>query len=185
MALCQHLSPASSAANENAPESSHDRPAAKPSPRKHHLLMASDVPSWYAHNPYLRTGYRPVNASVKLCVDSLRFVHNETVNIFSHLIPAVIAVIGNCFLHLYFHKFYPSSFLADRVAIHLYLTTSVICFGISSVYHGLNCHSEAYFNLWSRWDYAAIGLQTIGSLVSGIYVTFTVTQTCRCSIGLW
>ncbi|KAK4459781.1 hemolysin-III related-domain-containing protein [Cladorrhinum samala] len=136
------------------------------------LLDASEVPDWYAHNTYLLSGYRPVTGSARFCFESLVGLHNETVNIWSHLLPGMIAVAGNCYLHLYFARYYPASLLADRLAIHVYLTSSVICFGMSSLYHTLNCHSQAYSDLWARWDYAAIILQTVGSFTSGVYVTF-------------
>ncbi|KFA76543.1 hypothetical protein S40288_01539 [Stachybotrys chartarum IBT 40288] len=139
---------------------------------KYELLVGSELPSWYSHNSFLRTGYRPITGSVRLCIGSLRFVHNETVNIYSHLIPAVIALAGNWFLRVYFRDRYPAAPPVDRLAIHIYLSTTVLCFGVSSIYHTLNCHSEGYSGLWSRWDYAVIILQTVGSFVSGIYVTF-------------
>lgn len=170
MTLYQRLSRSSSAGDED--EASSDIPVIKTSPKKYQLLLASEVPKWYAHNSHLRTGYRPVNESVEICVDSWRFLHNETVNIYSHMIPAAIAIIFNCCLHIYFRELYPNAALQDRLAIHVYLTSSVLCFSISSVYHTLNCHSEAYSDLWARWDYAAIIFQTIGSFVSGVYVTF-------------
>ncbi|KAI3318451.1 hemolysin-III channel protein Izh2 [Xylariaceae sp. AK1471] len=172
MALYQRLSPARSKREERG--SPPKRPAIQQpkTKSKYQLLVASEVPSWYSHNSFLRTSYRPISGSVRLCVDSLRIVHNETVNIYSHLIPAAIALASNCFLHLYFQNRYPTAPLGDRLAIHVYLTTSVLCFGISSIYHTLNCHSEAYSGLWTRLDYAAIILQTIGSFISGIYVTF-------------
>ncbi|PGH35705.1 hypothetical protein GX50_01418 [[Emmonsia] crescens] len=169
MALYQRLSPArSEAEQDNTPKC----PAVKQPKTKYQLLVASEVPSWYAHNSFLRTGYRPVNGSVKLCVDSLRFIHNETVNIYSHLIPGAIALASNGILHRYFLGRYPTASLVDQLAIHVYLTTSVLCFGISSIYHTILCHSEAYSGLWGRLDYVAIIIQTIGSFVSGIYVTF-------------
>ncbi|KAK2807012.1 hypothetical protein FQN50_005586 [Emmonsiellopsis sp. PD_5] len=165
MALYQRLSPARS-------EGPLKRPAVKQLKIKYQLLAASEVPSWYAHNPFLRTGYRPVNGSVRLCLNSLRYTHNETVNIYSHLIPAALFLASNGFLHQYFHNHYPTASLADQLAVHFYLTTSVVCFGVSSIYHTLACHSEAYSDLWARLDYAGIILQIMGSFVSGIYVSF-------------
>lgn len=169
MALYQRLSPTRSEGGRGNTPKSRDT---KQPETKYQLLAASEVPSWYAHNFFLHTGYRPVNGSVKLCVDSLQFIHNETVNIYSHLIPAVIALASNGYLYLYFRDRYPTASLVDQLAIHVYLTTSVVCFGISSIYHTLLCHSEAYSDLWGRLDYACIILQTVGSFVSGIYVTF-------------
>ncbi|KAK4223219.1 hemolysin-III related-domain-containing protein [Podospora fimiseda] len=139
---------------------------------KYQLLNANQLPNWYAHNTYLLSGYRPITKSTPFCFQSLFHLHNETINIYSHLLPAMIALSANCNLHLYFTQHYPSSLFLDRLAIHIYLTTSLICFGISSFYHTLNCHSQTYSELWARWDYAAIILQTVGSFTSGVYVTF-------------
>ncbi|CAG9985873.1 unnamed protein product [Clonostachys byssicola] len=167
MAISQRLSPAHSKGEGL------NKPLAQAQPKtKPNLLRASEVPSWYATNAFLRTGYRPVNGSVKLCFESLRHIHNETVNIYSHLIPAVIAIACNCFLHLYFHSRFPDAHLADRLAVHIYLTTSIFCFGVSSIYHTVTCHSKDFAGLWNRWDYAGIIIQTTGSFVSGVYMTF-------------
>ena len=179
------MSPPSAAAAPQGKEERHQdradspkrRPAAAvavtklPKP-KYHLLLASKVPLWYAENPFLYTGYRPVTGSVKLCLDSWHHIHNETVNIYSHLIPAVLALFSNGLLYLYFRDRYPIASAKGQIAVHIYLTTSVLCFGISSMYHTLLCHSEGVSGLWARLDYFAITVQTIGSFISGLGVTF-------------
>lgn len=167
MAIQQRQIPARSKGDDQSPS---ERPLRPKNTRQ--LLLASEVPSWLATNPFLLTGYRPVYGSVSLCLDSLLFAHNETVNIYSHLIPAIIALASNYFLNQYWSERYPTAAFADQLAIHAYLTSSVLCFGISSLYHTLDCHSQALSGLWNRFDYAAIILQTVGSFVSGIYVTF-------------
>ncbi|PGH05990.1 hypothetical protein GX51_02581 [Blastomyces parvus] len=183
MALYQRLSPArgegdrtdSSNGNTSKDPSASTPLKQQKAAKKPQLLRASQLPSWYAHNAYLLTGYRPITGSVRRCIDSLRTLHNETVNIYSHLLPAALALASNAILHLYFRARYPDEGVLElqhRLAVHIYLTTSVLCFGISSVYHTLLCHSEEYAGLWGRMDYVAILLQTIGSFVSGIYVTF-------------
>ena len=172
MALYQRISPAASSRGNGSTDISPDRSGIKQPTTKYQLFKASELPSWYAHNTYLHTGYRPVTGSVERCIDSLLHIHNETVNIYSHLIPAAAAVVSNFFLHVYFQHRYSTAPLADRLAVHTFLTSSIICFGISSAYHTLNCHSEAYSDLWAIWDYASIIVQTIGSFCSGIYVTF-------------
>lgn len=136
------------------------------------LLTSAQVPSWYAHNNYIRSGYRPVTRSVYLCLHSLGYLHNETVNIYSHLVPAIVALLGNYFVDHYFSTHFPLASFSDRLIFHLYLTTSVVCFGISSAYHSLLCHSERYSDLWGRLDYVAIVFQILGSLISGIYIGF-------------
>ncbi|KAF2802360.1 HlyIII-domain-containing protein [Mytilinidion resinicola] len=121
------------------------------------LLNSDQVPSWYAHNDYIHTGYRPVTKSFVLCVESLAYLHNETVNIYSHLVPAVLAaLLGNYVLARHFNSHFPKAFWKDQLVFHIHSTTSVVCFGIS--------------DLWGCLDYVTIVLQILGSFISGIYV---------------
>lgn len=136
------------------------------------LLQIDEVPSWYGHNPYIRTGYRPVTPSASLCLSSLLHLHNETANIYSHLIPATMALLFNALLYAYFSTSFPKSTWADQLVFHIYLTTSVVCFGMSSAYHTLLCHSAHVTDLWARLDYVAIVFQILGSFISGIYIGF-------------
>ena len=136
------------------------------------LLTNAEVPSWYAHNDYIRSGYRPVTRSARLCLASLGYLHNESVNIYSHLLPAGATLLGNWWLHLYFASRFPGSSIVDQLVFHIYLTTSATCFGISSTYHTLLCHSAPYADFWGRLDYLAIVFQILGSFISGIYVGF-------------
>ncbi|KAL4889832.1 hemolysin-III channel protein Izh2 [Aspergillus ambiguus] len=139
---------------------------------KPRLLNSHELPAWYAHNDYILTSYRPVTQSAHLCFRSLTYFHNETVNIYSHLIPAVTALLGNYLLHVYFSLQFPHASWRDQLVFHIYLTTSVACFTISSVYHTLLCHSSFFADLWARLDYVAITFQILGSFVSGIYIGF-------------
>jgi adiponectin receptor len=102
----------------------------------------------------------------------LTYLHNETVNIYSHLLPAALALFGNYSFGRYFTSRFPQASGADKLVFHVYLTTSVLCFGISSAYHTLICHSERYADLWGRLDYVAIVFQILGSFISGIYIGF-------------
>lgn len=136
------------------------------------LLSIDQVPAWYAQNEYIRTGYRPVMYSVQRCLQSLGYLHNESLNIYTHLIPAILTVIGNLVLNIYFTASFPAASRTDQLVFHVYLTTSTICFAISSSYHTLLCHSEHYADLWVRLDYVAIVFQILGSFLSGIYVGF-------------
>lgn len=146
-----------------------DKSGAALAPR---LLRSSEVPVWYAANQHILTGYRPLTPSVRFCLTSLGSLHNETVNIYSHLIPCALALTGNYALYEYFSARLPNAQLADRLVFHIFLTGSVICFGVSAAYHALLCHSKQYHDLWLRLDYVAIIVQILGSFVSGIYMGF-------------
>ncbi|KAJ6178219.1 hypothetical protein N7519_008680 [Penicillium mononematosum] len=170
MAPVKRLSPA-----ERAPsgtDRSDSPPLKELSPSGPRLLNRDEVPSWYAQNPYIRSGYRPVTPSIPRCLSSLLYLHNETVNVFSHLVPATIAFLGNGLLYGYFLTSFPNATWTDRLVFHIYLTTSVLCFGISSAYHTFLCHSVHVADVWVRLDYVAIVFQILGSFVSGIYIGF-------------
>ncbi|KGO71473.1 Hly-III-like protein [Penicillium italicum] len=131
MALLKRLSPAERALSGTDRS---DSPLLKErrSPSGPRLLNHDEVPLWYGHNPYIRTSYRPVTPSISRCLSSLLYLHNETVNVYSHLIPATIALLGNWLLYVYFSTSFPQATWADQLVFHIYLTTSVSCFGISS-----------------------------------------------------
>ncbi|KAL7961349.1 mPR-like GPCR protein [Trichoderma compactum] len=157
MALYRRLSP--TGRNETLDDASNSRNEnVRTSKTTRRLLTAGEVPSWYAHKLF--------------CFESLWYLHNETLNIYTHLVPAGIAVVGNYGLHLYFGSHYPNASWKDQLVFHIYLSTSIICYGISSLYHMLLCHSEMWSGLWARLDYSAIVFQILGSFISGIYIGF-------------
>jgi hypothetical protein len=47
------------------------------------LLHWKDMPQHLQFNPYVLTGYRPLQ-TVKGCLTSLFYLHNETINILTH-----------------------------------------------------------------------------------------------------
>lgn len=144
------------------------------------LLTNSQVPAWYSQ-PLIRTGYRPVTNSRAACLRTLvgAGLHNETVNIYSHLIPAAICAVLLLLLLLVGNNglvrlllLLPPSTPADRLVLAAYLCTSLLCFSASAAYPTFMCHSERGAGLWVRVDYAAILLQILGSVASGLYFSF-------------
>ncbi|POS82665.1 hypothetical protein EPUL_004488 [Erysiphe pulchra] len=55
-----------------------------------------ELPAWQQDNHYIRTGYRPASASFLKSFSSLGYLHNESVNIYSHLLGAIFfAILGS------------------------------------------------------------------------------------------
>lgn len=50
---------------------------------------AVDPAPWLHVDPHIRYGYRPQLQSVSDCARSLFYVHNELINIWSHLLPSL------------------------------------------------------------------------------------------------
>ena len=169
MALYRRSSPGD---NNYGQKESPKYPIAKRPKTKRRLLARHEVPSWCSHNPFLLTGFRPTSESAQECVESLGYVHNETVNIYSHLVPAVITFTRAAFCHLYFRAHYPNALLVDQLAFYLHLGVSTFCFTVSTTYHMSLSHSEFYADFWGRLDYVAILLQLVGSGMSGTHFGF-------------
>src|ERR1700742_3578432 len=56
------------------------------------LLHWDELPLWQRDNHHIHTGYRPASNSFAVSFHSLTYVHNETVNIYTHLLPALCCV---------------------------------------------------------------------------------------------
>src|SRR5436305_5620486 len=53
------------------------------------LLLWDELPSWQQDNHYIRSGYRRESRSYRESFASLGYLHNESVNIYSHLLGAI------------------------------------------------------------------------------------------------
>ncbi|KAI5863798.1 mPR-like GPCR protein [Durotheca rogersii] len=134
----------------------------------HPLLSFDEIPGWYQDNSYIRGGYRPVLQSARACFRSWTYVHNETMNIYTHLVPAAALLLAGV-IYVSAHLRYRGGDAGVVVAL---LFAATACLGVSSAYHTLLCHSRKVETLWLRLDFVGILLLILGSFVSGIYVGF-------------
>ncbi|KAM0668939.1 hypothetical protein MY8738_002783 [Beauveria namnaoensis] len=72
------------------------------------LLSFDKMPEWFRHdnNQWVLHGYGPISGSAPASFRSWRHLHNETVNIYSHLIPAVVFLLGEWFILQYLNSKY-------------------------------------------------------------------------------
>ncbi|EHY59097.1 ADIPOR-like receptor IZH2 [Exophiala dermatitidis] len=136
------------------------------------LLSYEELPEWHKDNHFMRTGYRPISNSCLSCAQSLGYLHNETLNIYTHLIPAVCYILGHVIVHRALNSFYPEATLLDHITFHCNVGAAVITLALSSAYHTLMNHSMHVSNLMLRVDYVGILVLILGSFFSGIYVGF-------------
>jgi adiponectin receptor len=106
------------------------------------LIEWSDLPSWQQEGSQLiQSSYRaPVN-TISDCYRTWTYLHNESINIHSHLLGALL------FLLLPIHIFttaHPPRWTiatpADITVLTLYSTSVATCFLLSATYHTLLCH---------------------------------------------
>ncbi|KAI0390503.1 mPR-like GPCR protein [Xylariaceae sp. FL0594] len=137
------------------------------------LISYEELPAWHQDNPFIKHGYRPISHSTAACLRSWASLHNETLNIYTHLVPAVLAlVVGETWVLCHLRRRYADAGASDYVVFALLLSAAAACLGISSAYHTLMSHSREVEARWLRLDFVGIVVLTLGSFVSGVYVAF-------------
>jgi len=139
------------------------------------LCSIAEVPSW-AQRPHILDGYRP-NLSFWQCLLSLFSCHNETGNIWTHLLGAmIVASLG--FKKLMNDESSPKPFgaelLANEMRVRLtFIFAAVVCLGVSAVYHAGNCtHDEVCCTALLRADTSGIAILIAASFLPGVYLGF-------------
>ena len=136
------------------------------------LQKFENLPAWYQDNPYIHSHYRPVSYSSFSCLYSWTYLHNESVNIYTHLLPAVLSVFAQLWMQSLISASFPEATVGDRLIFAINLAAAAMALSLSTLYHTLMCHSHHVSSLWLRIDYVGILTLTLGSFISGIYVGF-------------
>ncbi|KAG9508714.1 Adiponectin receptor protein, partial [Fragariocoptes setiger] len=124
-------------------------------------------PEWLCDNQYIHCGHRKPTNSFLVCTRSIFQLHNETVNIWTHLIA------GFYFAHLCLQIIYSTQLAPiDKWVVGLFLLSATSCHIISSMYHTFNCHSEHVSKICSRMDYCGIISLILFSFVPWIHYGF-------------
>lgn len=137
------------------------------------LCTFEELPDWQKDNELILDGYVRETRSVSECFKSLLYFHNETVNIYTHLVPGVTYLLMLMFLtdFILIPKF-PSSTMTDYIIINFFLLGAFVCLMCSSCFHCLKQHSEEHSDIWSKVDYMGIIVLISCSMVSVLYYGF-------------
>ncbi|KAK3377090.1 hemolysin-III channel protein-like protein Izh2 [Lasiosphaeria ovina] len=162
--------------SKGAETRSPDPRPAKARPRAVQLVLWRDLPTWQQEGSgHIETGYRPASESLLDCLGSWRYLHNETVNIFSHAVGALV------FLALPVYIFSASSTTppryavatpADKIVCSIYFLGVAVCFAFSAAFHTFMHHSPSAFHAGQRLDFYGIILLMWGANVPLVYYGF-------------
>lgn len=133
------------------------------------LLTFDQMPDWLQDNAHIRHFYRPLTPSAGECFRSLFYLHNETMNIYTHLLPAIVTLALEFVSDQLLVARYPRISAADRLVFSFHLLAIMTCMGLSGTYHILTCHSHEIYHTWSKIDYCGIMVLIWGSFISGLY----------------
>jgi len=138
--------------------------------RKPVLLSFDEIPEWFQResNQWVRHGYRPISGSVRTSFFSWFYLYNESVNIYSHLIPAVVFLIGEGCVRWCLYNKSPKGVAADFIAFSVFILTATTCLFVSATYHTLMSYSRYVEHLCLRLDMLGVVIFILGDLVLGI-----------------
>ncbi|XP_003694576.1 progestin and adipoQ receptor family member 3 [Apis florea] len=132
------------------------------------LLPYEEAPEYLQHNPYILHGYRGY-LTTKLCIESIFWWTNETVNIWSHIFGWMLffglTLYDLCLLNIH-------APFGDKMIVALLLVCFQACMILSSVYHTFSCRSERDYWCFLSFDLFGIALSLLSIYMSGIYYAF-------------
>ncbi|GAB6018514.1 hypothetical protein CHUAL_000212 [Chamberlinius hualienensis] len=134
------------------------------------LLHFDQVPPYQKINPYIRKGYRS-RLTHDLCIQSLFWWTNETVNIWSH-----VSGFGMISLMMLYDVMFGLNMMEvntnDFVIILCTALSFQFCLMCSAAYHTFCCQSEEAYCKWLFLDILGICISLTFIFVSGIHFAF-------------
>lgn len=140
------------------------------------LLAWDDLEEWRRDNAFITTGYRPTSNSYRRSLGSVFSVHNESVNIWTHLLGSIVFTCAGLTALALFDALlsprYASAAGADLVAFACFFAGAFMCLGMSATFHALCNHSPDVAKWGNKLDYTGIVFLIVGSYVPALYYGF-------------
>jgi adiponectin receptor len=135
-------------------------------------VLWDDLPPWRRDNHYIHSGYRPESSSFKKSFASLGYLHNESVNIYSHFIGAVMFSGLGVILYTTIKPRYDTAAPSDVWAFACFFAGAALCLGMSGTYHTVSNHSPIINKMGNKLDYVGIVFLITGSFIPSIFYGF-------------
>ncbi|KAM0721186.1 hypothetical protein Q7P37_003473 [Cladosporium fusiforme] len=132
-------------------------------------VLWNDLPTWQQDNQHIHSGYRPASNSYNGSVASLAYLHNESVNIYTHLVGALLALAAGVYIYGSLRPRYAQAMWEDVTVFACFFGGAVACLGMSATYHTVSNHSERVARLGNKLDYLGIVILIWGSFVPSVY----------------
>ncbi|KUI68671.1 hypothetical protein VM1G_04295 [Cytospora mali] len=132
-------------------------------------------PMWL-DNAFIITGYRQTSNSYWGSFGSIFALHNESVNIWSHLLGAITFTTLGFLAYTFFEASvaprYASATGTDWLVFGCFFAGACLCLGMSATYHALCNHSPGVAKWGNKLDYTGIVCLILGSYVPAMYYGF-------------
>ncbi|KAI9314484.1 hemolysin-III related-domain-containing protein [Dichotomocladium elegans] len=124
------------------------------------LLCYHELPKEWQENEYVLTGYRFYETH-RDCLRSIFMLHNETLNIWSHLLGFIFF---SYFSVSTFNSYFPEASISDRTIFATFCIAAIKCLLCSSFYHTYICHSK-HKTFAATLDYIGIAFLIAASVL--------------------
>ncbi|OBA20551.1 HlyIII-domain-containing protein [Metschnikowia bicuspidata var. bicuspidata NRRL YB-4993] len=138
-------------------------------PQRNNLYFYHELDLWQQDNHFIRSAYVKHTSSYKKCLESMTYLHNETVNIYSHLMPAALTAI---ILFLYVIYWSASTPAWIRLSYFLFGIGAYTCLTLSALFHLFKSHSPRVCGFGNQCDYFGIVVMITFSLISVVMFVF-------------
>lgn len=137
------------------------------------LYYFHELEEWQQDNHYILSGYVKETSSYWSCLKSLTYIHNETGNIYSHLVPSVlVAVLVGDFIYWEVERINYDLSLWEKLNFIQFGFAATFCLALSALFHLFKSHSHSVCRLGNQCDYLGIIIMITGSLISIMLFAF-------------
>lgn len=136
------------------------------------IVLWDNLPHWQRDNQYIVRGYRRATNSYRQCFASLSYMHNETVNIYTHLLGSLAFILLAPSFYNIIRMSCREASNDDLYVFSCFFAGAITCLGMSATYHTISNHSEAVHKFGNKLDYLGIVFLIWGSFIPSIYYGF-------------
>lgn len=140
------------------------------------LLAWDDLDEWRRDNAFIISGYRPTSNSYQGSFSSIFTLHNESVNIWTHLAGSILFTSLGALAFYFYEKLiaprYASATWTDILVFGCFFAGAFLCLGMSATFHTLCNHSPEVAKWGNKLDYTGIVCLIIGSYMPALYYGF-------------
>ena len=155
-----------------SPEPKHDGGPSKIKARKSVSLQRwENIKPWQQDNEYILRHYRPCSNDHWKSIASLSYLHNQTVNVITHIIGASMfaaAALSQCYSSSPSIRYSTE----DRIVLTFFFIGAIFCFSSSAYFHLIGNHSHEVYNAWLTVDFLGIICLIVGTSFPLAYYTY-------------
>ncbi|RCK55903.1 ADIPOR-like receptor IZH1 [Candida viswanathii] len=146
---------------------------ASETPLERRLHYYHELDEWQQDNHFIRSGYVKETNSYRECLNSLTYLHNESVNIYSHLLPSSVSFWTVLFYINYVLTPYLNYLgIWEKLNFLQFALAATFCMFMSSTFHCLKSHSHKVCKFGNQLDYFGIIILITCSLNSVVIFAY-------------